>query len=162
MTTKAIIADYSDPNQGNDIIHLLSEYASDPMGGGEPLSDYVRDNLLSSLASVPGAFSILCYIESVPVGLANCFEGFSTFKCRPLINIHDIVVTHDHRGMGVSQIMLEKIESVAIKRQCCKITLEVLQGNHNAISAYRKFGFTPYELNQEFGQAMFWEKQIKY
>lgn len=160
MTIETVVADYLDPNQGQDIIQLLNEYASDPMGGNEPLSKFARDHLITSLTAVPGAFSILCYIDSEPVGLANCFEGFSTFKCRPLINIHDIVVTNNHRGKGISQALLEKIESVAIERQCCKITLEVLQGNHNAISAYRKFGFTPYELEHEFGHALFWEKQI--
>ncbi|NNE37559.1 MAG: GNAT family N-acetyltransferase [Gammaproteobacteria bacterium] len=159
---KITIADYNNREHGKDILYLLNEYAQDPLGGGEPLSEFARDNLLTALAEIPGAFSVLCYIDSNPVGLANCFQGFSTFKCKPLINIHDIVVIQEHRGQGISQALIKKIESVATERQCCKLTLEVLQGNHHAISAYKKFGFAPYELNQEYGYATFWEKELKY
>ena len=34
----------------------------------------------------------------VAVGLVNCIEGFSTFACRPLVNVHDVVVRESHRG----------------------------------------------------------------
>ena len=34
------------------------------------------------------------------VGLALCFVGFSSFKARPLINIHDIAVRPEVRGQG--------------------------------------------------------------
>ena len=160
MALEIIIADYANPNHGNDIITLLDEYACDPMGGGNPLSEYTKHNLLDSLSAIPGAFSVLAYLESTPVGLANCFEGFSTFKCKPLINIHDIVVSGKYRGQGIGQALLEKIESIAGERGCCKITLEVLQGNQQAINAYSKFGFSPYDLKSEFGHAMFFEKEL--
>ena len=160
MAFEIIIADYTNPDHGNDIITLLEEYACDPMGGGEPLSDFSKDNLLNSLTAISGAFSVLAYLDSMPVGLANCFEGFSTFKCKPLINIHDIVVSDKYRGQGIGQALLEKIESVAQERGCCKITLEVLQGNQPAINSYKKFGFSPYELKSEFGHAMFFEKEL--
>jgi len=160
MDIKTIIADYADTEHGQDIIHLLDEYANDPMGGGQPLSAFTKNKLISSLTNIPKAFSILSYIDSIPVGLANCFEGFSTFQCKPLINIHDIAVINKYRGKGIGQNLLQKIEEIAVERQCCKITLEVLDGNESAISAYKKFGFSPYELQSEYGHAMFWEKKI--
>jgi ribosomal protein S18 acetylase RimI-like enzyme len=158
---KTFIADFKNPEHGKDILYLLNEYAKDPLGGSEPISDFARDNLLGALAEIPGAFSVLCYIGSTPAGLANCFQGFSTFKCKPLINIHDIVVIEEYRGRGISQAIMETIESVAIQRQCCKLTLEVLEGNQNAISAYKKFGFIPYELDNKYGRASFWEKELE-
>jgi hypothetical protein len=27
----------------------------------------------------------------VAVGLVNCFEGFSTFACKPLVNVHELL-----------------------------------------------------------------------
>jgi len=33
MDIRTIIADYSNTEHGQDIIHLLNEYANDPMGG---------------------------------------------------------------------------------------------------------------------------------
>ncbi len=45
-------------------------------------------------------------------------------------------------------------------RDCCKLTLEVLEGNHIAQAAYTKFGFSGYELDPEMGRALFWEKKL--
>jgi len=130
------------------------------MGGGKALKTYTQENLIQSLANNPSAFSVLAYAEEKAVGLANCFEGFSTFQCQPLINIHDLMVTEAYRGRGISQQLLNHIESIAKTRQCCKITLEVLSGNQSAQRAYEKYGFQAYELTSEAGHALFWEKTI--
>lgn len=139
---------------------LLDAYASDPMGGGNPLSDEVKDNLVKELARLPHAFSIIAYLDDEPVGLVNCFEGFSTFVCKPLVNIHDVVVLAKYRGHGISQKMLAKVEEIARAKGCCKMTLEVLSKNEAAMSAYRKFGFADYELDPDAGTALFWQKKL--
>ena len=161
MSETIIIADYTDPQHARDIVYLLDNYARDPMGGGEPLSEYAHTHLVEKLQQIPGAFSLLCYQQDRAVGLANCFMGFSTFKCYPLLNIHDIAVLADFRGRGISQRLLDKIEDIARQRDCCKITLEVLQGNEVAQNAYRKFGFAGYELDSKTGEAMLWQKLLK-
>lgn len=38
---------------------------------------------------------------------ANCFESFSTFACKPLINIHDFIVLEKYKGNGISQKILK-------------------------------------------------------
>jgi ribosomal protein S18 acetylase RimI-like enzyme len=55
---------------------------------------------------------------------------------------------------------LLEVESMAVKKNCCKITLEVLEGNTPAKNSYSKFGFKDYELDPTFGKAMFWEKKL--
>lgn len=154
------LADYYNPRHADAIVYLLDNYARDPMGGGQPLSDEVKRKLVPELAKLPHAFSVLCFIADRPAALANCFYGFSTFACKPLINVHDITVHQDFRGMRLSQVVLQFIEEDAIKKGCCKLTLEVLQGNQVAHSAYSKFGFVPYELNVSHGKAMFMEKKL--
>jgi len=153
-------ADYLDSRQAHDITQLLDVYANDPMGGGTPLSEDVKKNLAKELSKQANAFSILCYVDDLPAGLINCFIGFSTFKCKPLIYIHDIVVDSSFRGMNLSQKMLDKVESIAKTKGCCKITLEVLEGNTVAKKAYEKFGFSGYELDPKMGKALFWEKVL--
>ena len=155
------LVDYNSQSQGKDLIGLMSEYAKDPMGGRRDLSDDVKKNLVATLAKVAGAFSVIAYEDEKPVGLINCFEGFSTFNCRPLINIHDVIVSSDYRGQGISVLMLKKVEQIAIKRGCCKLTLEVLEKNRPAQTSYRKFEFSAYELHPEMGRALFWEKKLK-
>ena len=139
---------------------LLDAYASDPMGGGKPLRVEGKNNLVKELSRLPHAFSVIAYVDDTPVGLVNCFEGFSTFACKPLVNIHDVVVVDKYRGKGISQKMLAKVEEIAISKGCCKMTLEVLSKNEAAKSAYRKFGFADYALDPEAGTAHFWQKQL--
>lgn len=106
------------------------------------------------------ARSVLAYVDSEAVGLINCFEGFSTFACQPLLNIHDVVVSREFRGQGLSKLMFAKVEEIAREMGCCKLTLEVLAGNTVAQGAYRAVGFAGFELDPAMGQALFWEKKL--
>jgi ribosomal protein S18 acetylase RimI-like enzyme len=155
-----LIADYSDEFHASAIVNLMNAYAMDKMGGGESLPEIVKQVLVSEMAKVSNAFTVLSLVDGKPAGLINCFMGFSTFKAKPLINIHDIVVISDYRGMQLSQLMLDKVEEVARARNCCKLTLEVLQGNTIAQNSYVKFGFANYVLDPEMGSAMFWQKTL--
>lgn len=157
MKIDLIRADYLDPKHAADLLFLLDSYALDPMGGGVGLSAGVRDKLTASLAALPQAVTLLCYVDDEPAGLANCFEGFSTFTCRKLLNIHDFAILEKFRGLGLSQRMLSELAHLARQRGCSKLTLEVLTGNLAAKGAYEKFGFTPYELDPALGQAQFWQ-----
>ena len=150
----------SDAVHAQAILNLLSIYALDPMGGGESLSDYAKKNLIAELANRSDNLIILAFDKNRPVGLVNCFEGFSTFVCKPLLNLHDVIVHPEYRGRGISTMMLKKIEELARSRGYCKLTLEVLDGNMPAKASYLKSGFRPYQLDPEMGQALFWEKKL--
>ncbi len=160
MEIEVLVADLSNPQHAADLVSLLNDYAMDPMGGAEPLDTEVKENLANELAKVPRAFSVICYVNGQAAGLINCFEAFSTFKCKPLINIHDVTVSKAYRGLGISHRMLKKVEAIAAERGCCKITLEVLEGNEAAKISYEKFGFSGYELDPTIGKAMFWQKSV--
>ena len=153
-------ADYSDASDAAAIIDLMQAYSQDAMGGGEPLSDYTIEHLVPSLADISGAFTLLAFNGEKTVGLVTCFEGFSTFKCKPLLNIHDVIVLTSHRGKGIVGKMLDEVERIARERGCCKLTLEVLEGNTAARRAYEKAGFVDYELLPETGRAIFQHKLI--
>jgi ribosomal protein S18 acetylase RimI-like enzyme len=155
-----LIADYANEFHAAAIVNLMNAYAMDRMGGAEALPESVKQTLVSEMAKVPNAFTVLSLVNGKPAGLINCFMGFSTFKAKPLINIHDIVVISDYRGLQLSQLMLDKVEEIARTRNCCKLTLEVLTGNTVARSAYVKFGFGAYELDPETGGAIFWQKAL--
>ncbi|MET1257274.1 GNAT family N-acetyltransferase [Aliikangiella maris] len=160
MSIRCEIIDYNNPQQAADLVMLVNAYAVEPTGGGEALPQYVKDSLASELAKRDFAFTIIAYVDDQPAGVANCFEGFSTFKAKPLINIHDIAVLKSFRGQKIATRLLEKIEEVARSRHCCKITLEVLEKNQIAKAAYIKFGFEGYELDPEMGKALFWAKPL--
>lgn len=161
MPFEIIKADYENTQHQNDIFMLLNSYASEVVGGGKPLDDFVKTHLAEELAKRPYAFSVLAYDGQQAVGLINCFEAFSTFSCKPLVNIHDVAVLEAWRGKGISQLMLKKVEDIAREKGCCKLTLEVLSQNEPAKRAYIKYGFSDYMLDPETGSALFWQKSIK-
>src|SRR3990167_10898426 len=109
---QVVRADYANPVHGAALVELLDAYARDPMGGAHPLSDFARANLVASLAARPQAYSVLAFAGDVPVGLVNCIEGFSTFACEPLVNVHDVAVLASHRGQGVAEKMLVLAEEI--------------------------------------------------
>ena len=154
------LADYDDPADADAVLTLLDEYACDPMGGGAPLDDYAREMLIPGMKEMPGAFSVLARADGTPVGLANCFMGFSTFAGRPLVNIHDMVVTRTRRGQGVGRAMFTAVEAVARDRDANKVTLEVLEGNVPARTLYESLGYGAYALDPKLGAAMFWQKRL--
>ena len=160
MAIQLIKADYRNEKHAKDLILLLNAYALDPMGGGEALTADVQQNLVSTLAERSDVFTVLCYVDNEPAGIINCVEGFSTFSCKPLINIHDCGVLDKFRGLGLSLKMFAEVEKIALERGCCKLTLEVLQGNDVAKNAYKKLGFSGYELDPILGHALFWEKKL--
>lgn len=153
-------ADYDDPLDAADILLLLDAYARDPMGGGEPLADDVRERLVPGLAGQPGAFSLVARLGGEPAGLANCFTGFSTFAARPLVNVHDMAVLPELRGRGIGKALFAAVEDEARKRGACKITLEVLSGNEVAKRLYASLGYGDYQLDPAAGQALFWQKRL--
>lgn len=152
--------DYADDRHAAELIRLLDEYARSEMGGGTPLSPEVRRDLPARLAAMPQALSALAWDGEAAVGLINCFEALSTFKARPVLNIHDIAVTPSAQGHGVGTALLDWAQKQARMRGCCKLTLEVLEGNARAQRVYRRFGFAAYALDPAQGQALFWEKPL--
>ena len=104
MNLNLIQADYHNTEHATAIISLRSTYALDPMGGGTALKAEVKNNLVKELSKLPHAFSILAFANDKPVGLINCFEAFSTFTCKPLINVHDVMVIEEYREIGRAHV----------------------------------------------------------
>lgn len=156
-----IEADLTVPLHAEAYLTLMSHYACDPMGGSKDLSEFAKSNLVSTLLTRSDVTIILIFKEDKPAALLTAIEGFSTFACKPLFNVHDLVVFKDFRGQGLTAKLFSKIEQIAKQRGYCKITLEVLSGNEVAKNAYMKEGYSDYELDPEHGHALFWNKSLK-
>ena len=151
---------YRDAQDCTALRAMLNMYAQDPMGGATPLAPQALERLCQDLAQRSFAFSFLAWRSGQAVGLVNCFEGYSTFKAQPLVNIHDLAVDPSVRAIGVGHALLQAVQAEAIQRGACKITLEVLTGNTVAQKAYERFGFTGYQLVQDAGHAVFMQKLL--
>ena len=83
------------------------------MGAGRPLEPELRSKLLRGLRDHPGTHVLLARASCDPVGMAVCFQGFSTFLARPLLNVHDLIVIPTARGRGVGWQLLTAVEDLA-------------------------------------------------
>ena len=139
-------ADFADSRDGAAIVMVINSYAVDPVGGGQPLPPDVRERLIPALRNHPTALALLAFAGEEPAGIAVCFFGLSTFKARPLLNIHDLAVVPKYRGMGVGRALLQAAEEHARREGCCKLTLEVQDDNTRARALYRRFGFNDFVI----------------
>jgi ribosomal protein S18 acetylase RimI-like enzyme len=153
-------SDLSSPDHQQVFLALMDLYARDPMQGGEPLPPNVRNELVPQLRKHPAYFIWFAYRDAEPVGFTVCFLGFSTFNARPLINIHDISVRPECRGLGVGKLLMAAVEAKARELGCCKITLEVRQDNEVARGLYRKVGFDRTVVGPQGVPMEFWQKWL--
>lgn len=140
MEINVIEANLENPAHAEAIVSITNDYAKDIMGGGKPLPRHVQEQMISGMKSFPGTLVFLAKDAKRFVGLANCFEGYSTFFAKPLINIHDLAVLPEARGKGIGRKLIEAVTQKAKSMGCCKVTLEVLE-NNPARNLYEREGF---------------------
>jgi GNAT superfamily N-acetyltransferase len=142
------------------VLALTAAYALDPMGNGGALQPEVLDRLIPGLRSHPTTLIFLAYLQNIPVGLATCFRGYSTFAARPIINISDLAVLPEHRGKGVGRQLLAAVEAKACVLQCSKVTLEVQENNALARRVYERAGFAQAVYGPATGGSLYYWKTL--
>jgi ribosomal protein S18 acetylase RimI-like enzyme len=153
-------ADLATPGDAAAVLRLLDAYAADPMGDHRGLPASTRERLIPALSEVPGRLVLLAFADGAAVGLAVCFPGFSTFRARPLLNVHDLTVLTGHRRRGIGTALLRAVEAEAARRGCCKLTLEVRADNPAARGLYRKLGFGAASAGGREIQYLFLERRL--
>jgi ribosomal protein S18 acetylase RimI-like enzyme len=135
------LANFNDAIDRAAFLNLLDHYSRDPFGGGQPLDAEIAKRLPDSWSAHAGAFTLLAWNNTEPLGLANCLTSFSTFRAAPRINIHDLVVHASARGMGLGKRLIHAVANEAQRRQACQVTLEVRADNETARRLYQNCGF---------------------
>lgn len=159
-SVKIVEADLNCKNHQQAVVDLIDAYAMDPMGNAGALPKDIKKALIPGLKEHPTTLIFLAMVNRLPVGIAVCFIGFSTFAARPLVNIHDLAVLPTHRSNGIGRLLLAGVERKALEMGCCKVTLEVLENNHPAIKMYAASGFSQATYPNEAGGALFFAKMI--
>ena len=153
-------AEYTNEEHRSAIPFLLNEYAKDLLGFRKELDNTVLENLVSGLEKVSNCIVLLAKTDEKIVGMTICFLGFSTFRARPLINIHDFLVLKEYRNHSIGKKLLQEVELIAKRLHCCKITLEVQEKNSSARKLYNSFNFKDSFLDIEAGNQLFLTKEL--
>ena len=143
MNTRVTQADLHDTQHVRGLLAVLDSYASDPVGGGQPLRSDVLNRLPAMLRELPNARVLLAFVGDEIVGAAVCFFGLSTFRARPLVTL-----LPQYRGQGIGKALLAAAEEHARQRNCCKLTLEVQDDNARARALYQRFGFVDFVVGK--------------
>ncbi len=100
---------------------------------------------------------------SLDVVLAQQFaQAITNLLKQEQLTAADIIAIGNH-GQTIRHRPNEETNVAApftLQIGCCKITLEVFEGNSIAQNSYQKFGFEGFELNPKMGKALFWQKNI--
>lgn len=160
MEKRIYKADLSNAFDAQVVIEMVQCLAGDEISGHMQLSEEVTNKLIPALQKYSNAFAILAVVDGNAAGMSLCFESLSSFKARPIVNIHDFVVKNDFRRLGLAKGLLKATQQEAENRGACKLTLEVLEGNVLAQNLYKNFGFKGYELDPKQGKAMFYEMPL--
>lgn len=137
------------------LIRLLDAYMQDDMGNGSPMPKGLAPKILDGLKNYSGYLGFFALVDGQYAALANCNKNYSTFKAKPLINIHDFVVHPDFRGKGVGKFLLDSIANYGKANGYCRVNLEVRNDNLKAQKLYQKAGFS--ECNPSM---YFWERNL--
>ena len=150
-----LFCDYANEYHCRRLVELINHYMADPMGNATPLTKLQQLRLLDGLQNHPSSFVLFAVFNDEILGLATCFINFSTFKARPYLNIHDVVVEEPFRGYGVGKKLVQQCVNIAAERKYCKVTLEVRHDNIDARLIYQSLGFG--ECNPVMH---FWTKEL--
>ena len=143
-------ADLTRPDHAEIFLHLLSAYMQDPKGQMNPDATPPDPSTAENLSRYGHAEVFFAKLGDAHVGMAVCFVGFSTFRNRPLLNIHDLIVLPAYRRNGAARAMLAHIEAFAREHGACKLTLEVREDNEAADRLYTAFGFAEEPVPMHF------------
>ncbi|MFA5328683.1 MAG: GNAT family N-acetyltransferase [Prolixibacteraceae bacterium] len=155
MELSLLQVDLSNSTHAAQVIKLLNDYMNDPMGNNRPMEKSIAPKIIAGLKKHPGFLGFFVMANDQFAGLANCNINFSTFQAKPLINIHDFIVSPEFRGIGAGRFLLQGIVDFALENGFCRVNLEVREDNLTAKSLYKKLGFTDC-----VPRMMFWEKKL--
>lgn len=145
MRVEILEADLDDADHAKAIIDLVDEYAQTPAGRSAGLEESEKARLIAGLRAYPQTFTLIAVAAETIVGVAVCHEGFSTFRAKPYINVHDLAVTRGYQSRGIGTKLLRAVVDEATRRNACKVTLEVHRSNTRASRLYRRLGFGPWD-----------------
>lgn len=147
--------DYANEYHVKRFVELINHYMADPMGNAKPLTTLQQLRLLDGMQTHPASFVLFAIANEEIIGLTTCFINFSTFKVKPYLYIHDVIIEEKYRGAGIGKQLVQQCINIATERKYCKVTLEVREDNGAAKYLYTGLGFKECEPVMHF-----WTREI--
>jgi GNAT superfamily N-acetyltransferase len=88
----------------------------------------------------PPAFTLLAFVNQVPVACVIYFFTFSTLLGKRSLWLEDLYVKPEYRSKGIGRALLSYLANIAVQNDCGRFEWAVLDWNTNAIKVYQGFG----------------------
>lgn len=122
-----------------ELCHGLDNFLNELVGGEENRAEYIPYNQLGDIHDV-----IVAYDDNIPVGCAS-FKKYDD-ECA---EVKRVFIKQEYRGKGISNKLMELLESVARKQGYRYLILESGEPLVAAMALYRKIG---YKVIPNYGQ----------
>ena len=80
--------------------------------------------------------------ENNLIGFVQMYPIFSSTRMKRLWLLNDLFVVENHRGLGVSVLLINKAKELCIETNSCGIVLETAKSNDIGNKLYPKAGFS--------------------
>ena len=151
LPTTVVRIDVASTEQCSQFEVLFSEYSSG-------LSVDIESHVIKQLFELPYFHGFICFVDNEPAGFAVCFESYSSYRAKKVLNIHDFMVSLNYRGKAVGKALLSGIEQYSCDHEYLKITLEVDEDNLAAQKLYSSCNYEDYQLVQK--DLLHWQKYL--
>ena len=85
--------------------------------------------------------------DGAAVGFAQLYPLFSSTRLKRMWLLNDLFVAPEHRGKGISKLLLERAKELARETGACEVMLETAKTNDIGNQLYPSAGF---ELGTDF------------
>ncbi|MBC7888636.1 MAG: GNAT family N-acetyltransferase [Ferruginibacter sp.] len=127
-------AEIKDCHRIMELVQELAEYEKAP-GEISVSFDHFVD---SGFGEKPVWWAFVAEIDKKVEGFALYYIRYSTWKGQRMY-LEDLVVTEKLRGMGVGQLLFDKLIEAAKEKHFSGMAWQVLEWNEPAINFYKKF-----------------------
>lgn len=122
-----------------ELCKMLDDSLNEVIGGEKQREQYVQYNSLEDIHDV-----ILIYIDDIPVACAS-FK----FYDEGVAEVKRVFVRKEHRGKGISKLLMSTLEERARNKGFSKLILETGAPLVEAMGLYRNIG---YKIIDNYGQ----------
>lgn len=103
-----------------------------------------EERLRASLFGDPPAAEVLiAECDGEPAGFALFLHNYSTFLAQRGVWLEDLFVRPEFRGRGIGRLLLQRLATLALERDCGRLEWNVLDWNSTAIGFYRSLDAVP-------------------
>jgi GNAT superfamily N-acetyltransferase len=131
------------------VIDMMRTFYHSPAVSTNGSEEIYERNVENCLKENPYLEGYVFEVDGQPRGYSLIAKSYATEYGRQCVWIEDIYIQEACRGQGIAGALYRHAQGYAKDCGCSHITLNVWQGNENAMAFYEKMGMRPRSMMME-------------